>query len=271
MSRIGIGALSAAALALLGGCVDTGGGLAIIQNQVPTIEVSMGQAASCTIPAESSAKRNVLGTYDVALDKSYPYDVYPLISNELPVIMAAIDPNLIEVTRFSVKIEPPPTVMVAWSPACPAEFDFPTPISLRAGEQASAIVQGMRPCHGDLLRQLMQQGRISSSFSEQVIFRLILRAKGRHGSTEIRSTPFEFPVRVCYGCLQTGFGDPQYADFGFPRVPACDKLVSNPFPGNPCNPAQDVGPLLCCAMDAEGKQLECPGIPRGAPPPSSGP
>ena len=40
-------------------------------------------------------------------------------------------------------------------------------------------------------------------------------------------------------------------------------FVSSGNPGNPCNPAQDFGPLLCCALDAEGKQLECPGIARG--------
>jgi hypothetical protein len=253
----------ALAAVLLSACVEAGGGLSIVQNQVPTLGTT-AETRSCSVPSMASLERNVMGTYDVALDRSYPYLLFPLVQNDLPNLMQSIDPNLVEINKWSVTIEAPPTVQVAWSPACPAEFDFPSPISLRPGQQASAIVEGMRPCHGDLLRQLMQAGRISSSFSERVIFRLILRAKGRHGSTEIKSTPFEFPVRVCYGCLQTGYPDADYADFGFPRVPACSKLAANPFLGNPCNPAQDM-PLLCCALDAEGKQLECPGIPRGAP------
>jgi hypothetical protein len=247
----------------LSACVDAGGALTIVQNQVPTL--GTGTDLSCTIPSMPSTLRNQLGTYDVALDKSYPYYVYPLLSNALPALMQAVEPNRVEINKWSVKIEAPPTITVAWNPACPAEFDFPSPLTLGPGEQAAALVEAMRPCHGDLLRQLLKDGKISPSFSERVIFRLIMRAKGRHGGSEIKSDPFEFPVRVCYGCLQTGYASPDYADFSFPRVPACNKLVANPFPGNPCNPAQDVGPLLCCALDAEAKQLECPGIPRGVP------
>jgi hypothetical protein len=259
--RLGVGPLAALALSA---CVDYGSALTIVQNQVPTTD---DPAAGCVIPSMPSTERNALGTYDVALDHSYPYYMYPLIQNGLPTLMGSVDPNLIQINKWSVTIEAPPTVTVPWSPACPAEFDYPNPLSLHPKEQAAAIVEAMRPCHGDLLRQLMQQGKISSSFSERVIFRLIVRAKGRHGSTEIKSDPFEFPVRVCYGCLQTGYSMAQYADFGFPKVPACNKLVGeNPFRGNPCNPAQDRGPLLCCALDPEGKMLECPGVPRGMAP-----
>lgn len=259
----GTGTVGALAAVLLSACVEASSGLSIVQNQVPVVGTAATER-SCTIPSMASLERNVMGTYDVALDKSYPYLLFPLVSNDLPSQMMSIEPNIIEISKWSVKIEAPPTVQVAWNPNCPAEFDFPSPIGLRPGQQAAAIVEGMRPCHGDLLRGLMQEGKISSSFSERVTFRLILRAKGRHGGTEIKSTPFEFPVRVCYGCLQTGYLDPQFADFAFPRVPACNKLADNPFLGNPCNPAQDMT-LLCCALDAEGKQLECPGIPRGTP------
>jgi hypothetical protein len=258
--HIGLGLVAAL---VLSACVDAGGALTIVQNQVPTMGMSAAEQ-QCVIPSTASTARNALGTYDVALDHSYPYYMYPLLHNGLPMITGNVDPNLIEVTRWSVKIEAPPTVSVPWNPGCPAEFDYPNPLSLHPGDQASAVVEAMRPCHGDLLRQLMQQGKISASFSERVIFRLIVRAKGRHGATEIKSDPFEFPVRVCYGCLQTGYGTKDYADFAFPKVPACSKLTGdNPFKGNLCNPAQDVGPLLCCALDAEGKTLECPGIPRG--------
>lgn len=253
---------TAALFALLfSGCVDYGSALTIVQNQTPTIGES---DRSCVIPSMPSTLRNALGTFDVALDKSYPYYMYPLVSNGLPLLSGNVDPNLIYINKFSVKIEAPPTVTVPFTAACPAEFDFPNPLPLHPGDQAAAIVEAIRPCHYDLLHQLMAQGKLPSSFSERVIFRLIVRAKGRHGSTEIKSDPFEFPVRVCYGCLQTGFNTAAYADFNFPKVPACNRLAeTNPYQGNPCNPAQDFGPLLCCALDAEGKQLECPGIARG--------
>jgi len=247
---------------LLSGCVDYGSALTIVQNQTPTLGMTMDR--SCVIPSSPSDLRNALGTFDVALDHSYPYYMYPLVANGLPFIPGNVDPNLVYINKFTIKIEPPPTVTVPWSPSCPAEFDYPNPLPLHPGDQAAAIVEAIRLCHYDLFHQLMAQGKLPSSFSERVIFRLIVRAKGRHGSTEIKSDPFEFPVRVCYGCLQTGYNTAAYADFNFPKVPACNRLAEvNPFQGNPCNPAQDFGPLLCCALDAEGKQLECPGIARG--------
>jgi hypothetical protein len=248
---------------LASACVEAGGPLTIVQNQAPEIDQT---ARACKISADRTVDRSALGVFDVALDHSYSFFMYPLVSNALPVLGMAIEPNKVEIHSWQVKIEPPPTIGVEWNPACPAQFDYPNPVTLGPGESASAIVEAMRPCHSDLLRMLMQQGKLSSSLAERILFRVIIRAKGRHGATEILSDPFEYPVRVCYGCLQTGFLDPDFVDFGFPRVPACNKLVRNPYLGNPCNPAQDRGPILCCALDAEAKQIECPGVPRGVAP-----
>jgi hypothetical protein len=253
--------IGAAAL-LASACVEAGGALTIIQNQLPETDTM-----ACIVPGDRTETRRALGTFDVALDRSYSFYMYPLIENALPTLMMSIEPNKVEIHTWQVKIEPPPGISVAWTASCPAEYDYPNPVTLGPGDTASAIVEAMRPCHSDLLRTLMQQGKLSASFSERILFRVILRAKGRHGATEIVSDPFEYPVRVCYGCLQTGFSDPAFVDFGFPRVPPCNKLLRNPYQGNPCNPAQDFGPLLCCALDAEAKQLECPGVPRAAPAP----
>jgi hypothetical protein len=258
LTRLVAGGAVALALA---GCVDGPGGLTIEQNQIPLVDTKTG---SCSVPGTRTTDRQALGTYDVALDHSYPYFLFPLVKNGLKAIApSSIEPNRIDINSFQVTIEAPPTIGVEWTAACPPQFDFPSPILLLPGEEAASLVEAFRPCHGDLLRKLMQQGKISSSLGERVIFRLVVRAKGQHGSTEILSDRFEFPVRVCYGCLQTGFQDPAYVDFGFPKVPPCARLQSNPYHGNPCNPAQDIGPLLCCAKDAEGTQLECPGVPRG--------
>jgi len=244
---------------LFAGCVDAGTALTIVQNQIPASSDTTG----CTIPAARTELHLGLGTFDVALDQSYPYFMFPLVNNGLhPLAAGSIEPNIITINSFQIKIEPPPTIGVDWSDACPAQFDFPSPMMLQPGEQGSALVEALRPCHADLLRTLMQQGKLSSSLSEHVIFRLIVRAKGRHGGTEILSDAFEFPLRVCFGCLQTGFPDPAYADFGFPKIPPCNRLAANPYHGNLCNPAQDSGPILCCARDPEAKQIECPGVPR---------
>jgi hypothetical protein len=249
----------ACAALLLAGCVDAATGLTIVQNQIPTISDTGG----CTIPASRTELRRGMGTFDVGLDQGYPYYMFPLVSNQLHSIApTSIEPNRVDINSFQVKIEVPPTIAVDWTAACPAQFDYPSPIQLGPTEEASAVVEAFRPCHSDLLRKLMQQGKISANLSEHVVFRLNVRAKGRHGSTEILSDEFQFPVRVCYGCLQTGFQDPAYVDFDFPKVPPCNRLHANPYRGNVCNPAQDIGPVLCCARDAEGTQLECPGVPR---------
>jgi hypothetical protein len=248
---------------LLAACVDTGSALTIVQNQLPDVDAAKG---TCVVPATRTELRSGLGTYDVALDRSYPYFMFPLVRNGLKALApSGIEPNRVDITAFEVTIEPPPTVAVEWTAACPNRFDFPSPIQLQPSDEAAAAVEVFRPCHGDLLRKLMQQGKITTSLSERVLFRAIVRAKGRHGAGEMVSDAFEFPVRLCYGCLQTGYTDPAFVDFAFPKVPPCNRLQANPYPGNPCNPAQDVGPLLCCARDAEGTQLECPGIPRAAP------
>jgi hypothetical protein len=252
-----LGGLGAALL--LPACVDYGSGLTIMQNQVPMISMN-----SCSVPAARTDNRGVLGTLDVALDQDYPYYLYPLITNQMPSLPGSVPPNRVNITVWNVKIEPPPGVSVPWTDSCPAEFDFPGPLQLDPGGQASALVEAMRPCHSNLVRKLMEQGKLPSSYSEEVIFRLIVRAKGRHGGTEIKSDPFEYPVRTCYGCLQTGFLDPAYAPFNFPKVPPCKNLISNPYLGNPCNLAQDVGPVLCCAKDAQGLQLQCPAVGTGS-------
>src|SRR5207245_866152 len=64
-------------------CVERGSPLLIVQNQVPVIDTKMG---TCTIPAARSMDRRPSGVLDVALDQSYPYELYPLLRNELGVL-----------------------------------------------------------------------------------------------------------------------------------------------------------------------------------------
>jgi hypothetical protein len=263
MSRQMRVSLGLGAALLLSACVESGGAITIVQNQVPETPVP-GESA-CKVPSMPSEMPTTMGIYDVALDHAYPYKMFPLVRNGLPALSTGVDPNVVEINKWSVTIEPPASISVPWTAACRREFDFPSPLTLHPTQTGVAIIEGMEPCHGQLLRQLMMEGKISSGLSDEVIFRIIVRARGRHGSTEIKSDPFELPVRVCFGCLQTHYPDKDFADFGFPKVPACDRIASNPFQGNPCNPANEWAlPLLCCARGGDVSQLECPGVARGS-------
>lgn len=258
------GRLVGAAIGLVvTGCVEGPTGLQIEQNQIPTVEMN-----SCVIPAERTTKRSGSGVLDVGLDRPYGYEMYPLLANVMPSLaMGGFEPNRIEVTAFEVELQAPPTLEVPWTPACPNKFDTPHQATLMPGQDAGSVAQVIRPCHAELFRELFKTGRLSSKVQDEVIFRAVIRARGSHGSSSIRSANFTFPIRVCYGCLQSGYTIPQLAEYAFPRVPPCAKLPQHPYMGNPCNPAQDA-PILCCSRDDQGTMLECPGQPRVMGPPS---
>ena len=181
-----------------------------------------------------------------------------------------LEPNRVMVTGARVKIVPPPGVidpvprrLRAPSSTTPARRPSTPEPPGRCGSRRCA--PATPPSSGIC----SIKGRLNSAVQESVYFRVIVRIKGVHGGTEIFSDPFEFPVRVCYGCLQTGFSGP-YSAFNFPETPACDALANNPFLGNPCGPAQDFGPILCCARDGKGRGLQCPGVPTGTAMPPGG-
>lgn len=252
-----------AATGMLCGCVDIGSPLIILQAQVPDID-----KGACVVPVAKSALRRTEGVLDVALDRPREYVLFPLLSNRLPVAkgLDGIEPNRITIEGFEVTIEAPPGIVVPWPPGCLPEFRWDVPQMLNPLEEAGMSVQVMRACDVTTIRTMFMSGKLPTSFGEQVRFRAKVRARARHGGSALLSDPFIFPIRVCYGCLQTGYLGP-FAGFNFPKVPPCDKLAENPYAGNPCNIAQDSGPVLCCALDAQGVSLECPGQPRAVKPP----
>lgn len=261
-------AVLVAVLASLGaaapGCIDNGGSLVIVQAQEP--EVMDNKV--CGVPDKRSIRRSE-GILDVGLDRDYPYFLFPLIGNLMPAIGRTgreVEPNRIEITGAQIRIEPPPGVPVPWQDSCPAQFDYAGQLQLDPTGEGSVKLEAIRPCHSKLFRGLFERGQLDPNLNEIVRFRVIVRAKGKHGGVGILSDPFEFPVRICYGCLQTGFPDAEFAQFNFPNTPNCAKLFINPYAGNPCNPAQDRGPILCCARDGRKDALECPGLPRGPKP-----
>jgi hypothetical protein len=238
-------------------CTDANESLIVLQAQVPDEMCVVSDSAA-------TGTRLSDGVLDVALDAPYGYKLSPLVqSNLLPIAGAGeIEPNRVTVTGAEVKVVPPPGLDVGFSDGCSAEFDTSTTASLSPGDARAVHIEAIRSCHAGLFRALFQSGRLNASIAEIVQVRSIVRIKGRHGGTTILSDPFEFPIRICYGCLQTGFAD-QYAAFNFPNVPACDRLARNPYQGNPCfdRKAQDLGPILCCALDARGERLQCPAAP----------
>jgi hypothetical protein len=254
--------LTATAVAGLTGCTDANESLIVLQAQVPDESCAVADKGEDTTRLES-------GILDVALDQLYSYKLYPLVENRLLPVggESDIDPNRIQVTGAQIRIVPPTGVGIPFKEDCAAEFDHPSQSSIPPGEQRAVRIEALRSCHSMLLRDLFKQGALNPSVAESVYLRVNVRIKGHHGGTDILSTPFEFPIRVCYGCLQTGFGG-AYSLFNFPKTPNCSALAMNPYTGNACGPAQDFGPILCCARDATGEVLQCPGVPTaGAAPP----
>jgi hypothetical protein len=239
-------------------CTDANESLIILQAQRPDDQCIINDSVMSSV-------RHDRGTLDVALDTPRGYELFPLVANNLQPIAATgeIEPNRVAVTGAQIKIVPPPGVNVAFSETCAAEFDSVSNAQLGPGETRALSLEVIRNCHAALIKDLFMAGRLNSSTAEKIDFRAVVRIKGRHGGTRILSDPFEFPIRICYGCLQTGFAGP-FSAFNFPEpVPACDKLTTNPYQGNPCPGliAQDIGPVLCCARNSDPTNLQCPASP----------
>lgn len=248
-------AFTAAMVPWLSGCTtDVNGAFVIVQNQVPEIVSGV-----CAVPSKAADSRQIPGTgaYDVDLDKPYPYFLYPLLRNDLPISASenTIEVNRIEYTGVEVKIEPPAGVAFPSTADCPTEFKFAERATIPPTGEVGSAVQVFLPCHSAALLNLFNSGALPKDFATHVRFKVTIRAVGKHAGSTLKSDPFEYIVRVCKGCLQTGYA-PMFAPFDYPGVPACTALTVNPYNGNPCNPAQD-GQILCCRK-ADGK-LDCPG------------
>ncbi len=225
---------------------------------------------TCASPAEVGEVRLISGVLDVGLNRDYPYRMYPVVTNQLASFRAggqskADELNNVTLTGFRVSIEPPPGVAsIPWAEGCPGDFDYDVETHLLAPEASvGSIVEAIRYCHVPVLRQQFESGvaGFDPNLSAEVVLRVTLKAKGRHGSDDLRSAPFTFPIRVCVGCLQTGYAEPGFAQYDFPNIPACEALSSNPYPGNACDPGQD-GLILCCRDQTS--RIICPAVPTAA-------
>jgi hypothetical protein len=222
------GAVDAAAEAIVDAAAEPS--LIVVQDQVPL--------AGCVLTTDTTIYQGA-GVYDVALDKAYPYNLYPLLRNR------ADAGGVAQLSKWSVSIEGPAGLDLGWPATCAPAFDVPDSLVIQPGGMAAATVEVLHRCHGQHLRDLFEAGRRPTDVRQRIDLMVSVRARGRQGATELSSPPFVFPVRACYGCLQ----------IGFPNIPACS--ASNPNPGHPCNPGQDQ-PIQCCALEAQVKQLQCP-------------
>lgn len=247
----------AVTVAATAACTDANEALVVLQAQAPE--------DGCVINSEPASLRLDRGTLDVAMDRPYGYTLFPLVRNNMTAEMfeGEINANRVMVTGAQIKLVPPPGVDIPFSDTCAAEFDAIGNAQIYPDTSQVMSLEVIRSCHASLVRDLFKAGRLNSSIAERIDFRVSLRVKGDHGGKRLLSDPFEYPIRVCYGCLQTGFDGP-FAAFNFPQpVPACDRLTSNPYQGNTCRGlvAQDVGPVLCCALNNDPNQLQCPAAP----------
>jgi hypothetical protein len=221
----------------------------ISQFQVP--DTANRMCLTSTLP---SAQRMTQGTLDLALDRVYPYILFPFITLEPGA------PELL-LSFVHVKVSGPAGVTVPWPAGCPAEFDVRFgALDFPGGSMASGGIEVLQTCHELALRELFAKGTLDARLQTQVMMTLTVNAKAYLGDQLVPSAPVDFPLRICVGCLQTGFAPP-FDKYDYPKVPACAGLAGNPYLGNPCSPAQDFGPVLCCAKDASGTQLQCPAPP----------
>ena len=255
-----LGVAVASALVAAGGCVQNSGLLVILQNQQP---ISDETTQMCSAGATASAV--VVGTGVLDLETSTPpaaapaYIAYPLVQNALPARAAnagEFEPNAVFIDGVRGTIVPPPGLSMTWPTGCAADFYWPSTATLLPGAMMGMTAQVIRPCQSNAIHDLFATGDLPSDLGQQVLFTVEMRVVGRLTSgSEIDSDAFRFSVRACIGCLQTGI--PGNAQLNFPARPSCSAAPKpNPDHHNPCNPAQDYGPLLCCTGDMN--QIVCP-------------
>jgi len=248
--------LMAAVLAGGAGCVADSGLLVILQNQQPLVDTT---THLCSAGSTASASPVGSGVLDLEVGVAPQYLVYPLVQSTLPMRAAtagAVEPNTVYVDGVRGKIVPPPGLTVNWPAGCPADFFSAGTAALLPGTTLGLTAQVIRPCQAQVIHDLFASGELPSDLTQQVVFAIEMRVVGRVTSgSEITSDAFRFYVRTCIGCLQTGFSD--IAQYNYPARPSCGAAPKpNAYHGNPCNLAQDYGPLLCCTGDMN--QIVCP-------------
>ena len=254
-----VGAVVASSLAAAG-CVSNSGLLVILQNNQPVQDTTTMMCSAGSTPSATATGTGILDLETSTPPEAYPaYIAYPLVQSALPIQAAmpgAIEPNTVYIEGVRGTLIPPPGLTVSWPAGCPADFFWPTTSALLPGTMVGLTAQVISPCQATVIHDLFVAGTLPADLGQLVMFTIEMRVVGQLSSgSEIDSDKFRFSVRTCIGCLQTGFQD--VAQYNFPARPTCSALTTpNLNKGNPCNPAQDHGPLLCCT--GTGNAIVCP-------------
>jgi hypothetical protein len=259
------GAVLASSLAAAG-CVSNSGLLIILQNNQPVQDTTTMMCSAGSTPSATATGTGILDLETSTPPEAYPaYIAYPLVQSTLPIQAAtpgAVEPNTVYIEGVRGTLIPPPGLTVSWPAGCPADFFWPTTSALLPGTMVGLTAQVISPCQATVIHDLFVAGTLPPDLGQLVMFTIEMRVVGQLSSgSEIDSDKFRFSVRTCIGCLQTGFKD--VAQYDFPARPTCSAFTQvNADKGNPCNVAQDYGPLLCCT--GTGNEIVCPAP--GAPP-----
>lgn len=229
------GAFVLAALAVTG-CGRVPGQFEILNDQVPS-------AGTCSVPVSPTEYMGE-GLMDVSIVRAAftsAYLFFPLIENNLPGTGAPNDPNQIQISGFDVDISgigPATASAQQVLDDNQALLHFRVPWSggvSSAGGQISAMVEAVPV---PLAVQLASAGGLGVIPS--LTLNLRVQAVGATNSgRSLTSDPFNFPLKVCNGCLVG-------------HVAPCPYTPANT--GNACNPAQDQI-VDCCT---ENGNLICP-------------
>jgi len=254
--RCRIAAVAGWTLAAAGaGCVDNAGLLVIAGNQIPMFDpVSM----VCTAAADSGSSLLGQGTLDLDVGTPQAYVGYPMVENRLQPrgATAGVEPNRIMLDGFRITLHPPLGFVFPWTDTVPDHTEPAFSQGLEPGASLTAKVNLVTQNQAQLIYEQFKPGGLSAALTDQVIFTVEMHAVGELNGGQIESDVFRFPVRMCTGCLQTGFTT--LAQFNYPGLPTCKAAPRpNMYKGNPCNFAQDSGPLLCCEDEMTSKRI-CP-------------
>jgi hypothetical protein len=221
-------------------------------------QVQVLDPGECTVPGEPTTVHRTQGVFDIDLphrtadENAWPYRLPVVVANNLAAVglTEAEEMNNITLTHFTVELSGPSGV---WADSCPGTFDTLTfSYRLTPGGTTGAGLDALTASHSICLR----------SAALPVVVTASIRAKGRHGGTSIESAPLVYPITVCAGCEQQGYGDPDLVSYSYPNYPYCASLATeNVYTGDPClSPGQDAR-ILCCGLP-DGTPL-CPAVATG--------
>jgi hypothetical protein len=238
--------LSAAAILgaalFLGSCGTPPGQFIIIQDQVPQ--------NGCVVPADLSAIYRDSGDLDLSLVNNSAetgYLFFPLMQNNAPAATSGIDANRIALSEFQVDLsvadDAPPLIVSLFRNGTVAnltKFSVPTSGSVASGGGNTSGSVNAVPA--ELARRMLGQNALVAP-GDFFYLTATVRAQGKTLTKTVTSDAFNFPIRVCNGCLATDLG-------------ICPLAQAGTNSGNACNVAQDET-VDCCEL---GTSLVCPPV-----------